>query len=61
MSAVTAHVGGAPVEELLMPFLVTGAPVVIVAVRVAFTRVLRRADPQLRRSDGQIGWHSTRN
>jgi hypothetical protein len=43
---MTAHVGGAPVEELLFPLLVTGAPMFLLAARVALTRVLRRADPR---------------
>lgn len=40
MTAVTAHVAGAPVEELLIPFLATGGTMFLVAARLAFTRAL---------------------
>ena len=39
---VIAHVGGAPVEELLLPFLTTGGTMLLVAVRLAFVRVKAR-------------------
>jgi hypothetical protein len=37
-----AHVAGAPVEELLLPFLATSGTMFLVAARVAFTRTRRR-------------------
>ena len=40
---MTAHVAGAPVEELLVPFLATGGTMFLVAARLAFTRALRKA------------------
>jgi hypothetical protein len=43
MTAVTAHVAGAPVEELLIPFLATGGTMFLVAARLAFTRARRKA------------------
>lgn len=42
-AAVTAHVAGTPVEELLVPFLATGGTMFLVAARLAFTRALRKA------------------
>jgi hypothetical protein len=38
----TAHVAGAPVEELLLPFLATGGTMFLVAARVAFTRARKK-------------------
>jgi hypothetical protein len=46
MTAAIAHIAGAPVEEVLVPFLATGGTMFVVAVRVAFTRARRRATPK---------------
>jgi hypothetical protein len=37
-----AHVGGAPVEEVLLPFMTTGGTMLLVAARLAFVRVKTR-------------------
>jgi hypothetical protein len=42
---MTAHVGGAPVEEMLLPFLFTSGPLLVVAARAAFSRATRRTRP----------------
>jgi hypothetical protein len=42
VSTVTAHVAGAPVEELLIPFLATGGTMLLVAARAAFSRTIRK-------------------
>jgi hypothetical protein len=40
---MTAHIAGAPVEELLLPFLFTGGPALLVATRMAIARWYRPA------------------
>jgi hypothetical protein len=38
---MTAHVAGAPVEELLLPFLLTGSTMLLLTARVAISRWYR--------------------
>ena len=42
------HVGGAPIEELLLPFLATSGTMLVVAAKVTFTRATRRGSPAAR-------------
>jgi hypothetical protein len=41
---VIAHIGGAPVEETLLPFLATGGSMFFLAVRLAFARARKKAN-----------------
>jgi hypothetical protein len=41
---VIAHVGGAPVEETLLPFLATSGSMFFLAARLAFARARRKAN-----------------
>jgi hypothetical protein len=48
-----AHVAGAPVEELLIPFLATGGTMFLVAARLGFTRALRKPPRSEREPSGR--------
>lgn len=43
MSTLMGHIGGAPIEELLLPFLATSGTMLVVAARVTFTRATKRS------------------
>ena len=36
------HVGGAPIEELLLPLLATSGTTLVVAAKVTFSRAVKR-------------------
>jgi hypothetical protein len=43
-----AHVGGAPIEELLPPLLATGGTMLVFAAKITFSKVTKRAKPTRR-------------
>jgi len=43
---VIGHVGGAPIEELLLPFLASSATMVVIAAKVTFSRATKRRKPR---------------
>jgi hypothetical protein len=43
---VIGHVGGAPIEELLLPFLASSGTVLVIAAKVAFSRATKRGEPR---------------
>ena len=47
------HVGGAPIEELLLPFLATSAPMLMVAAKITFSRAAKRGKPRHRKETSQ--------
>ena len=40
------HVGGAPIEELLLPFLATSGTMLVVAAKVTFSKAAKRGKPR---------------
>jgi hypothetical protein len=40
------HVGGAPIEELLLPFLASSGTMLVVAAKVTFGKAAKREKPR---------------
>lgn len=43
---MTGHIGGAPIEELLVPFLASSGTLLLLAAKATFSRAAKRARPR---------------